>query len=77
MESLSHSIERAKKLVETFQKDYDCYIKCDMLEVFVLSNEIDKMTSSHALKGCSFHSQLFASQKAGFPNYSSIIQTVP
>ena len=35
------------------------------------------MTSSHALKGCSFHSQLFASQKAGFPNYSSIIQTVP
>jgi len=43
MESLSHSIERAKKLVETFQKDYDCYIKCDMLEVFVLSNEIDKL----------------------------------
>jgi hypothetical protein len=38
MESLSPSVERAKRIVETCQKNYDCYIKMDMLGVFALSN---------------------------------------
>ena len=43
MRGLTPSVKRAKKIIETCNKEYDCHIECDMLGIFALSEEIDKL----------------------------------
>lgn len=43
MESLSPSVERAKRLIKDCKNNYDCFIQIDLCGLFALSSELDKL----------------------------------